>query len=163
MQYNAKAPLTVETHWQIEEVIDGDSIIIRNRFSQLQKRIRLYGLDAPEVHINRKMIEEEQKSHLAAHFLRQFGLMSLQYVLSVAPPKTVVTIITEQDNFYDYWNRQLGYVILPGGECLNDLLLINGFAKATDEYYCERLAEFQKMNRKAQLKKRGIYKHVKKF
>ena len=60
MQYSAKAPFIVETHWQIEEVIDGDSIIISHLFSQLQKRIRLYGLDAPEVHINRKMIEEEQ-------------------------------------------------------------------------------------------------------
>jgi micrococcal nuclease len=52
---------------------------------------------------------------------------------------------------------------LSGGECLNDLLLINGYAKATNEYYCGRLAEFQKMNRKAQLKKRGIYKRVKRF
>ena len=163
MQYNAKAPFIVETHWQIEEVIDGDSIIISHLFSQLQKRIRLYGLDAPEVHINRKMIEEEQKSHLAAHFLRQFGFMSLEYVLSVAPPKTNVTIITEQENYYDYWNRQLGYVILPGGECLNDLLLINGYAKATHNYYCGRLSEYQDMNRQAQLNQLGIYSSVKSF
>ena len=163
MQYNAKAPLTVETHWQIEEVIDGDSIIISHLFSQLQKRIRLYGLDAPEVHINRKMIEEEQKSHLAAHFLRQFGFMSLEYVLSVAPPKTNVTIITETNNYYDYWKRQLAYVILPGGECLNDLLLINGYAKATQQYYCGKLAEYQLMNRQAQLNQLGIYSSVKSF
>ena len=163
MQYNAKAPYLVETHWQIDEVLDGDSIIISNLFTRLRKEIRLYGLDAPEVKYNRKMKEDEQASHLPAELLLQFGLQSLYFVLSVAPPKTTVTIITEQDNFYDYWNRQLGYVSLPGGECLNDLLLINGFAKATDEYYCGRLAEFQKMNRKAQLKKRSIYKHVKKF
>ena len=163
MQYNAKAPYIVETHWQIEEVIDGDSIIISHLFSQLQKRIRLYGLDAPEVHINRKMIEEEQKSHLAAHFLRQFGFMSLEYVLSVAPPKTNVTIITETNNYYDYWKRQLAYVILPGGECLNDLLLINGYAKATDKFYCSRLAEFQTMNREAQLNNVGIYSYINNF
>ena len=163
MQYNAKAPFIVETHWQIEEVIDGDSIIISHLFSQLQKRIRLYGLDAPEVHINRKMIEEEQKSHLAAHFLRQFGFMSLEYVLSVAPPKTNVTIITETNNYYDYWKRQLAYVILPGGECLNDLLLINGYAKATQQYYCGKLAEYQMMNRQAQLNQLGIYSSVKSF
>jgi len=48
MQYNAKTPYTVETHWQIEEVLDGDSIIICHRFTGLQKEIRLYGLDAPE-------------------------------------------------------------------------------------------------------------------
>ena len=163
MQYNAKAPFIVETHWQIEEVIDGDSIIISHLFSQLQKRIRLYGLDAPEVHINRKMIKKKQKSHLAAHFLRQFGFMSLEYVLSVAPPKTNVTIITETNNYYDYWKRQLAYVILPRGECLNDLLLINGYAKATDKFYCSRLAEFQTMNREAQLNSVGIYSFINNF
>ena len=163
MQYNAKAPYIVETHWQIKEVLDGDSIIICHRFTGMQKEIRLYGLDAPEVKINRKMKEDEEKSHLPAHLLLQFGKMALQYVLSVAPPKTTVTIITEQENYYDYWNRQLGYVILPSGECLNDLLLQNGFAKATQQYYCGRLAEYQAMNRKAQKKKRGIYKLIKKF
>ena len=116
MQYNAKAPYLVETHWQIDEVLDGDSIIISNLFTRLRKEIRLYGLDAPEVKYNRKMKEDEQKTRLAAQFLIQLGLEALHYVLEVAPPKTVVTIITEQDNFYDYWNRQLGYVILPGGE-----------------------------------------------
>jgi micrococcal nuclease len=163
MQYNAKAPYTVETHWQIKEVLDGDSIIICHRFTKKQKEIRLYGLDAPEVKLNRKMIEDEKKTHLPAQLLRELGLQSLKYVLSVAPLKTDVTIITEQENQYDYWNRQLGYVILPNGKCLNDLLLQNGYAKATQNYYCGRLAEFQVMNRKAQRKKRGIYKLIKKF
>ena len=153
----------METHWQIEEVLDGDSFIICNRFTQMKKEIRLYGLDAPEVKLNRKMIEDEEKSHLPAHFLLQLGLKSLHFVLSVAPPKTTVTIITEQDNYYDYWNRQLGYVILPNGECLNDLILINGYAKAVQQYYCGRLAEFQKLNRAAQLKRVGHYSVVKVF
>ena len=99
MQYNAKAPYLVETHWQIDEVKDGDSIIISNLFTRLRKEIRLYGLDAPEVKYNRKMKEDEQKTRLAAQFLIQLGLEALHYVLKVAPPKTVVTIITEQDNF----------------------------------------------------------------
>ena len=163
MQYNAKAPYLVETHWQIDEVKDGDSIIISNLFTRLRKEIRLYGLDAPEVKYNRKMKEDEQASHLPAELLLQFGLQSLQFVLSVAPPKTVVTIITEQENYYDYWNRQLGYVILPRGECLNDLLLINGYAKATQQYYCGKLAEYQLMNRQAQLNQLGIYSFVKSF
>jgi micrococcal nuclease len=163
MQYKAKASCIVETHWQIEEVLDGDSIIISHRFTQMKKEIRLYGLDAPEVKINRKMKEDEEKSSLPAELLLQFGLQSLQFVLSVAPPKTTVTIITEQGNQYDYWNRQLGYVLLPSGECLNDLLLINGYAKATHQYYCGQLAEYQAMNRQAQLNGVGIYGLVKRF
>ena len=163
MQYDAKAPFIVETHWQIEEVLDGDSIIICNRFTQLKKEIRLYGLDAPEVKINRKMMEDEEKSSLPAELLLQLGLQSLQFVLSVAPPKTSVTIITELENYYDYWNRQLGFVILPGGECLNDLLLINGFAKAANNYFCSKLAHYQILNRDAQLNEIGIYSQVKRF
>lgn len=153
----------METHWQIEEVLDGDSIIICNRFTQMKKEIRLYGLDAPEVKINRKMKEDEEKSSLPAELLLQFGLQSLDFVLSVAPPKTIVTIITEQENYYDYWNRQLGYVILPSGLCLNELLLQNGYAKATHQYYCGKLAEYQAMNRQAQLNGIGIYSQVKTF
>ena len=49
MQYNAKAPYKVEAHWKIEEVLDGDSILICHLFTKMQKEIRLYGLDAPEV------------------------------------------------------------------------------------------------------------------
>ena len=75
------------------------------------------------------MKEDEEKSSLPAELLRQFGLQSLQFVLSVAPPKTVVTIITEQENYYDYWNRQLGNVILPSGLCLNELLYKMGMPK----------------------------------
>ena len=163
MQYNAKAPYLVETHWQIDEVKDGDSIIISNLFTRLRKEIRLYGLDAPEVKYNRKMKEDEQASHLPAELLLQFGLQSLYFVLSVAPPKTTVTIITEWENPYDFWNRQLAYVILPGGECLNDLLLINGFAKVTDKYFCSKLADYQLLNRQAQLNELGIYSQVKRF
>ena len=163
MKYNAKAPYTVETHWQIEEVLDGDSIIISHRFSKMKKEIRLYGLDAPEIKINRKMKEDEEKSHLPAQILLQFGLQSLHFVLSVAPPKTAVTIITEQENYFDYWNRQLGYVFLPSGECLNEVLLQNGYAKATNQYYCGKLAEYQTMNRQAQLTGVGIYSVVKVF
>lgn len=163
MQYNAKAPYIVETHWQIEEVLDGDSIIICHRFTQMKKEIRLYGLDAPEVKLNRKMIEDEEKSRLPAHLLLQFGLQSLYFVLSVAPPKTTVTIITEQENYYDHWNRQLGYVILPSGLCLNELLLQNGYAKLTQQYFCGKLAEYQAMNSQAQLNELGIYSQVKRF
>ena len=163
MQYNAKAPYLVETHWQIDEVLDGDSIIISNLFTRLRKEIRLYGLDAPEVKYNRKMKEDEQKTRLAAQFLIQLGLEVLHYVLEVAPPKTAVTIITEWENPYDFWNRQLAYVILPGGECLNELLLNNGFAKVTDKYFCSKLADYQLLNRQAQLNELGIYSQVKRF
>lgn len=163
MQYKAKAPYRVETHYKIDAVIDGDSIFIMQEFTRLRKEIRLYGLDAPEVHINRKMKEDEEKSQLPSARLLQYGLSSREFLLQIAPIGTRVTILTEIKNELDYWKRQLGYVILPSGECLNELLLVNGYAKASHNYYCSMLPEYQLLHRQAQMQKAGLYAFVERF
>ncbi len=163
MQYNAKAPTRVETHYKIDAVIDADSIYVLQEFTRLRKQIRLYGLDAPEVHINRKMKEDEAKSQIPSALLLQYGLMSREFLLQVAPIGTRVTILTEVKNELDYWKRQLGYIILPNGECLNEVLLMNGYAKASQNYYCSKLPEYQLMNRIAQIEKAGLYRFVERF
>ena len=160
MQYNELTPVLTQTFFKIEEVLDGDSLIVKHEFSKERKEIRLYGLDVPEVRINRKMREDEAKSHIPASLLLQFGMMSLEYVLKIAPPGTRVTLITEKNNKLDFWLRELAYVILPNGDCLNELLLQNGWAKASQNYYCTQLPYFQKICRLAQINKLGIYQFV---
>ncbi len=163
MQYKAKAPYRVETHYKIDAVIDADSIYVLQEFTRMRKEIRLYGLDAPEVHINRKMKQDEEKSRLPSALLLQYGLMSREFLLQVAPIGTRVTILTEVKNELDYWKRQLGYIILPNGECLNEVLLMNGYAKASRDYYCSKLPEYQLLNRQAQISKVGLYGFVGRF
>lgn len=143
--------------WIVEEVLDGDSLKVKQEFTQERREIRLYGLDAPEVHFSRKMREDEAKSGIPASLLLQYGLMSLNYVLQVCPPGTRITLLTELDNRTDFWLRDLAYVILPNGECLNELLIRNGFAKASHSYHCIHLHYFQEICRLAQLEKQGIY------
>ncbi|WP_414647149.1 hypothetical protein [Empedobacter sp. UBA7494] len=53
--------------------------------------------------------------------------------------------------------------MLESGECLNELLLQNGYAKASRGYYCSKLAEYQLMNRTAQLNKIGLYARISHF
>ena len=143
--------------WIVEEVMDGDSLKVKQEFTQERREIRLYGLDAPEVHFSRKMREDEAKSGIPASLLLQYGLMSLNYVLQVCPPGTRITLLTELDNRTDFWLRDLAYVILPNGECLNELLISNGFAKASHSYYCSMLPEYQQLNFIAKQNKAGIY------
>lgn len=143
--------------WIVEEVLDGDSLKVKQEFTQERREIRLYGLDAPEVSFSRKMREDEAKSRVPASLLLQYGLMSLNYVLQVCPPGTRITLLTELDNRTDFWLRDLAYVILPTGECLNELLISNGFAKASHSYYCSMLAEYQQLNFLAKQYKAGIY------
>ena len=152
--------IITETFWIVESVLDGDSLIVKEEFGQERKEIRLYGLDAPEVHISRKMREDEAKSHLPAALLLELGLMSLDYVLQVCPPGTRITLLTENKNQLDFWLRQLAYVILPSGECLNELLIANGWAKASHSYYCSMLPEYQQLNFEAKQQHRGNYLSV---
>ena len=41
--------------WIVEEVLDGESLKIKQEFTQERREIRLYSLDSPEVHFSRKM------------------------------------------------------------------------------------------------------------
>lgn len=152
--------IITETHWIVERVLDGDTIIVKEEFGQESKEIRLYGLDAPEVHMSRKMREDEAKSHLPAAFLLELGLQSLDYVLQVCPPGTRITLLTETKHQLDFWLRQLAYVILPSGKCLNELLIENGWAKASHSYYCSMLTEYQSLNFEAKQQHRGNYLSV---
>ena len=150
----------VQPFWIVEEVLDGDSLKVKQEFTQERREIRLYGLDAPEVHFSRKMREDEAKTGIPASLLLQYGLMSLNYVLQVCPPGTRITLLTELDNRTDFWLRDLAYVILPNGECLNELLITNGFAKASNSYYCSLLPNFQIINTLARTQKKGIYSFI---
>ena len=155
--------IITETYWIVEKVLDGDTLIVKEEFGQECKEIRLYGLDAPEVHMSRKMREDEAKSHLPAAFLLELGLMSLDYVLQVCPPGTRITLLTEKKYELDFWLRQLAYVILPTGECLNELLITNGWAKASNAYYCSLLPTYQNSNTLARMQKKGIYSFTEHF
>ena len=157
MLYNAKAPIIEET-WQIvSAVIDGDSIYVKGIFTGIEKEIRLYGIDTPETRNGRKLREDEEKTRVAGELLRFMGNQAKEFVMRICPPGTPVTIYTEPGNETDFWGRQLAYVILPDGSCLNDLLITEGYAKATSNYYCEQLSRYQLINWEAKLKKRGLY------
>lgn len=163
MHFDAIAPYLIETHFKITKVLDGDSIMVLSILTKVEREIRLYGLDAPENKRNRKLVEDEKRSRLAGEFLLQLGRKSTDYVLSVAPPGTNITLITEEKYFYDHYNRQLAYIILPDGTCLNELLIIEGYAKAMSEYYCSNLAKYQQLNFSAMQNGKGLYAFTQHF
>ena len=163
MQNNAKAPLLIETHLTITEVIDGDSIKVFSIFNKQEKEIRLYGIDCPENKYNRKMIEDEKKLHIPAEYLLSLGQEAHKFVLSIAPAGTSVTLQIEKGNELDRYKRHLAYVILPDGSCLNEIIVANGYAKATGDYYCAELPKYQSLYFEAIQKKKGIFSLINAF
>ncbi len=161
--FSANASQIIEQHLKVSQVIDGDSIKVVSIFNKLEKEIRLYGLDAPEIKMNRKLKEDEMKTQVAGKFLIQLGILSLKYILKLAPPETKITLITEKENFKDFYGRQLGYVILPDGSCLNEILVREGYAKALNDYACSELAHYQELNFAAMQERRGLYAFAKRY
>jgi micrococcal nuclease len=82
---------------------------------------------------------------------------------TLCPIGTSLALYTEPGNELDYYGRYLAYVILPDGACLNDILIREGYAKATRNYFCNALPQYQLENWQARRKKRGLYKTAKHF
>lgn len=160
MKYAAKATIITETHLIITEVMDGDSLKVSSIFKKNEKEIRLYGIDCPENKYNRKMVEDEKKLHIPSQFLLGLGIQAHKFVLSVAPVGSSVTIQIEKGNEFDYYKRQLAYVFLPDGTCLNELIVKNGYAKATSEYFCEKLQDYEVLQFKAMQESQGLFKYL---
>lgn len=157
MKYNAKAPTYHENNLIVSKVLDGDSLIVKNIFNKQEKEIRLYGIDAPENKKNKKLIRDEKVTHLAGEFLIMLGMLSTKYVLTIIPPGTKISITTELNNYYDFYNRQLAYVFLSDGTCLNEILVRDGYAKTMEEYYCTMLPQLQILGFDAQKNRKGLY------
>ncbi|SNV50747.1 Uncharacterised protein [Chryseobacterium taklimakanense] len=66
--------------------------------------------------------------------------------------QNLLTLLT-----YFLLHCDLAYVILPGGECLNELILRNGYAKPSSDYFCFHLPYFQQIDTFAKMQKKGIY------
>ena len=113
MKYSAKEPYYVEIFYNVLEIKDVYT-----------------GIDAPEIRMNKKLKIDEEKKHLPASLLIELGWEARNYLTNVLGVGDRITILTEIKNAYDFYHRQLGYVILESGECLNESLLQNGYAKA---------------------------------
>ncbi len=163
MKYIEKEPFYMETHLLIHKILDADSLILKHEFTDEIKEVRLYGIDAPETRINKKMKADEQKAHVPAELLKELGKRSKEFLKQHIAVNDRVTIITENKNAYDYYHRQLVYVILKNGVCLNELLILHGFAKASRAYYCSNLTKYQHLHRIAQMNKKGLYSFIDTF
>lgn len=49
MKYSAKEPYYVETFYNVIEIKDADTVLVKHIFSKEVIEIRLYGIDAPEI------------------------------------------------------------------------------------------------------------------
>lgn len=109
----------------VVHVYDGDTVKLDIRGQET--RVRLIGIDAPEMHDNPKAVRDAARSHRDLEAIMAAGRKSLQNLNRILPRGTEVTV--EQDvQPRDTFGRMLAYVFLRDGTLLNELLVREGYA-----------------------------------
>lgn len=157
MQFKAKGNISQKNNLKIVKVVDGDGLIVQNIFNNDQFEIRFLGIDAPELKSCNKLYQDERETHLAVQFLIELGRMSFNYLVSIAPPEGNVSILIENNNTIDIYGRTLAYVFLSDGTCLNEKMIIEGYAKLFNRYFCKELPKYQILNLNARNEQKGLF------
>jgi len=151
------------TNYTVIAIVDGDGLIIQNKFSAELIEIRLLGIDAPEIKWCKKLKKDEQITRLAGAFLIKLGLLSKRFLQKVLKVGSKVSIKQEKNNTIDKYGRTLAYVILPSGKSLNELMIREGYAKPLIDFECSELANYQKFNTFARQGRKGLYTLARRF
>ena len=139
----------------IKRVVDGDTLLLQNG-----ERVRLIGVDTPEVHESDKLQRDAERTHTDVETIRQLGRKSSAFVKKTVQGKGV-RLEYDQANtaigHRDRYGRTLAYVYLEDGTFLNADIVRQGYGVAYTKYPFQYVDEFQKNERKAREKGWGLW------
>lgn len=125
-------------------VVDGDTLIVAGESGE--ERVRLIGVDCDEV-------SQEHFDSSSAGWLQALWLHEQ------LKPNAQVRLTFDKERV-DRYGRTLAYVHLPGGEMINELLLMEGHAKAMAVAPNTRYArQFSALEQKARQAGKGRWAH----
>jgi len=140
---------------QVIKISDGDTIHAWvESFGRV--KIRLIGIDAPELEPSRHAFRQTRRWHKSMRQIEYLGWKAKQYLKSLLPRYTRIKVETDVQ-LYDDYGRLLAY-IWKGDILINEVMVREGYASVytfpPNVKYVERLIKAQK---EAQLKRKGIW------
>jgi len=137
---------------KVVKIVDGDTLkVIVN--SKIEK-VRLIGIDTPEIHKNRRAKLQSKKLKTDLSEIIQMGKEAKKFVSSIVKKGEKIFLETDVQE-RDRYGRILAYVWLKDGSMLNEKIICNGYAmpltippnvKYKDTFlYCFRYAREQNL------------------
>jgi len=123
-------------------VVDGDTIIIRSENKKV--RVRLLGIDTPEVNWKNKALSQKG------------ALEATQFLKKKIEGKVI--FIESEEPFVGYYGRVLGYIFSKNGTFINASIVEQGYGRVFRRYPCKRTNELLVYEKKAKSKGLGIWK-----
>ena len=106
-------------------VIDGDTLKIM--YQGKKQSIRLIGIDAPESKKNSKAFKDSRRSSRDINAIVAQGRAARTFVKGLVKKGDRIKIEFDVER-KDRYRRLLGYVYLPDGRMLNDVIIRSGYA-----------------------------------
>ena len=118
--------------WGISElakliyVVDGDTLVVS--YNSKVEKIRLIGIDTPEIHWNDKLTRDVKRTHRSYDELIQIGIDAKRYLASLIQ-KGQMLVLEFDDQKRDKYDRILAYVRTVDGVFINQEMIQSGYAK----------------------------------
>ena len=136
----------------VKRAVDGDTLVLENG-----ERVRLIGIDTPEMHESNKLYRDSQKTHQDIDTIKALGRRAYEFTKSLVEGK-VVSLELDAEK-YDKYNRMLAYVYLKDGTFVNAKIVQEGFASLMTIPPNVKYADlFLKLYHQAREDRRGLWK-----
>lgn len=135
----------------VTRVVDGDTLVLENK-----ERVRLIGIDTPEIHESNKLNRDAQRSGQDIATIKQLGQRSYEFTKNLVEGKRV-RLEFDVERF-DKYKRILAYVYLLDGTFLNAAIVEQGYASLLTYPPNVKYADlFLKLYAEARKNQRGLW------
>ena len=105
----------------VKRVVDGDTLLLDNG-----ERVRLIGIDTPELHESAKLERDAQRSKQDAREIQEMGKRAYEFTKKLVEGKRVSLEFDVEKQ--DRYGRLLAYVFLKDGTFVNNEIVKQGYA-----------------------------------
>ncbi|MCM8800936.1 MAG: thermonuclease family protein [Candidatus Omnitrophica bacterium] len=136
----------------VKRVIDGDTLQLENG-----QRVRLIGIDTPEMHQSDKLYKDSQRTKKDIITIKQLGIKAYEFTRNLVEDKRVRLEFDVER--YDKYGRLLAYVYLKDGTFVNAEIIKEGYANLMTVPPNVKYAQlFLRLYQEARQNKRGLWK-----
>lgn len=136
----------------VTRAVDGDTLVI-----ETGERVRLIGIDTPEMHESNKLYRDSQKTHQDIHVIQDMGRRAYYFTKDLVEGKRVRLEFDVEKQ--DKYGRLLAYVYLKDGTFVNAEIVRQGYASLMTIPPNVKYEDlFLKLYREARENRRGLWK-----
>ncbi|MFA4888819.1 MAG: thermonuclease family protein [Candidatus Omnitrophota bacterium] len=135
----------------VTRAVDGDTLVL-----ETGERVRLIGIDTPEMHESEKLFRDARRSKQDAEAIQKLGRRAHEFTKGIVEGKRVSLEFDAEK--YDRYKRILAYVYLKDGTFVNAEIVKQGYASLMTFPPNVKYADlFLKLYREARENNRGLW------